>query len=131
MSMHPKSMQSTLGKVRGLGASHTGAHHFIAQRLSAIALVPLCLWMVYAVLSLKGADHTTLVAWLNVHGNLVMTVLFLGAAFYHAQLGLQVVVEDYVHGEVNKLVGLILIKFAAIGLAVSSILAVLSVAFGG
>lgn len=125
------SMQSPLGRVRGLGSTNDGVGHFIAQRLSAIALVPLCLWMVYAVLALRGADYLTLIAWLNVHGNLVMTVLFIGAAFYHAQLGLQVVVEDYIHCEVKKLTALLLIKFGALGLAVSSILAVLSVAFGG
>ena len=124
-------MRSSLGKVRGLGSTKTGVHHWIVQRLTAIALVPLSIWFVYSVVALNGADHAAFKAWLSGHGNLVLMLSFVIALFYHAYLGLQVVVEDYVHGEAAKTASVIIIKFAAFLSGLSCILATLRVAFIG
>jgi len=124
-------MRSPLGRVRGLGSTKTGVQHWWSQRLTAIALVPLSLWFVYSVVALNGADHATFKAWLSAHGNLVLMLSFVMALFYHAYLGLQVVVEDYVHGETAKNTWIIIIKFAAFLSGLSCILAALRVAFIG
>ena len=124
-------MQSPLGRVRGLGSAKDGTGHWWAQRITAVALVPLSLWFVISVVALLGADHATFKAWLGTPGNATMMVLLLIATFYHAQLGLQVVIEDYVHGEAVKLASLIGIKLAAVILGVFAIVAVLNVAVGG
>ena len=123
-------MRSPLSRVRGLGAAKDGVGHWWSERLTSIALVPLCLWFVYAVVGLTGADHGAFTAWLGNHGNAMMMVLLVVVLFHHAQLGLQVVIEDYVHGEFAKLTGIITVKFIAAFAALSAVLAVLRIAFG-
>ena len=123
--------RSTLGRVRGLGSSRDGIGHWWAQRLTAVALVPLTLWFVFAAVALTGADYDGFKDWVGAHGNLVLLVLLIIALFHHAQLGLQEVIEDYVHGEAAKLTGLVIVKFAALAAAAASVLAVLKVAFAG
>ena len=108
-----------------------GVGHWWAQRLTAIALVPLSLWAVYSAVSLGGADYATYQGWISEHGNLVMMLCFVVALFHHAQLGMQTVIEDYVHGETAKVTLLVLTKFIAFIAAVSCILAALNVAFLG
>ncbi|MBF0333145.1 MAG: succinate dehydrogenase, hydrophobic membrane anchor protein [Alphaproteobacteria bacterium] len=125
------SMRSSLGRVRGLGSAKEGAGHWWVQRLTAIALVPLSLWFVISVIGLIGVDHAALRAWMGVPGNTALMALFLGTLFHHAQLGAQVVIEDYVHGEAAKTAGIIIVKLLAWALGVFSIVAVLKVAFGG
>lgn len=123
--------RTPLARVRGLGSARGGTHHFIAQRLTAIALVPLLVWLVASLVSVAGADHAHAVAWLR---SPVATVLALGlviAAFHHAQLGLQVVAEDYLHDHGQKILALVLIKLLAIVLGATAALAVLRVALGG
>jgi succinate dehydrogenase / fumarate reductase membrane anchor subunit len=125
------SMRTPLARVRGLGSAKEGVHHWWVQRLTAIALVPLTLWFVVSVAGLAGMDHAQAVAWIGAPVPAVLLVLLIGATFWHAQLGVQVVIEDYVHNEAIKLTALIAVKFAAIVLAVASIFAVLRLAFGG
>ena len=125
------SLRSSLGQVRGLGAAKTGASHFWWQRLTGLALVPLSLWFVISVISLAGADYQHFQAWISIPGNATLMVLTIFAAFYHAQLGVQVVIEDYVHRQAVKLVSLILLKFAAALCALFSAVAVCRVAFVG
>lgn len=125
------SMRTPLARVRGLGSAREGVHHWWMQRLTAIALVPLTLWFVVSVAGLAGMDHAQAVAWIGAPVPAVLLVLLIGATFWHAQLGVQVVIEDYVHNEAIKLTALIAVKFAAIVLAVASIFAVLRLAFGG
>lgn len=126
-----QSMRNPLARVRGLGSAKEGVQHWWAQRLTAIALVPLTIWFVVSVAGLAGMDHAEAVAWIGSPTVAVPLVLLIAAVFWHAQLGAQVVIEDYVHNEAIKLTALIVLKFAAILLGVASIFAVLRLAFGG
>ncbi len=124
------SQRTALGKVRGLGSAKDGTHHWWVQRLTSVALVPLTLWFVASVVSLVGADHATVAAWVASPVAAVLLVLLIAVTFHHAQLGLQVVIEDYVHTEALKIAGIILVKFAAAVLGLACILAVVKVALG-
>ncbi len=124
------SLRSPLGRVRGLGAAKEGVAHWWAQRLTAIALVPLSLWFVVSLAALTGADHAAVRAWVAQPLVASLLVLLIAATFHHAYLGLQVVVEDYVHNEGAKLASLLAIKAAAILLAVIGLLSVLRLLFG-
>lgn len=126
-----RSMRTPMARVRGLGAAKEGVHHWWMQRLTALALVPLVLWFVVSVAGLAGMDHAAAAAWIGSPPVAVTLVLLIAATFWHAQLGVQVVIEDYVHNEAVKLTALIAVKFAAVVLAVASIFAVLRLAFGG
>ncbi len=124
------SMRTPLAQVRGLGSAKAGAHHWWAQRLSAIALVPLFLWFVASLASIATADYATAVAWMGSPLNSALLVLLIGATFYHAQLGIQVVFEDYISTHWLQVTSIILVRFLAILLAVVSIIAVLRIAWG-
>ncbi|NQW10654.1 MAG: succinate dehydrogenase, hydrophobic membrane anchor protein [Alphaproteobacteria bacterium] len=129
--MTENSMRTALGRVRGLGSAKEGTHHWWMQRLTAIALVPLVLWFVVSVTGLAGMSHAEALAWIGSPAVAVTLLLLIVATFYHAQLGMQVVIEDYVHDEVVKLASLVAVKFIAIVLSVAAIFAVLKIAFGG
>ena len=124
------SMRSALGKVRGLGSAKSGTGHWWSQRLSAIALVPLTLWFVFSVALMAGAGRGEIQAWLASPLSASLMVLVVVTTFYHAYLGLQVVIEDYVHSESLKLASLIVIKGLCILLALAGVLSVLSILFG-
>ena len=125
------SMRAPLAQVRGQGSARSGAHHWWAQRLSAIALVPLFLWFVASLAAVATADYATAVAWLGSPWNSGLLILLLGATFYHAQLGMQVVFEDYISTHWLQVASIVLVKFLALLLAVVSIVAVLRIALGG
>ena len=125
------SLRTDLGRVRGLGSAKDGTAHWWAQRVTAVALIPLSLWFIYSAVTLVGIDRAGFKVWLNGPGTILLMSLFVIALFYHMQLGLQVVIEDYVHNERNKIVSLVLNKLAAVFFAVSSIIALIKVAFGG
>lgn len=124
------SLRSPLARARGLGAAHNGTHHWWAQRLTAIALLPLLLWFAVSVTSLAAADHATAAAWLRAPVNAILMLALIAALFHHMQLGLQVVIEDYVHGAAGKFVALIAVKYGSVLLAIAAAFAVLKVAFG-
>lgn len=124
------SLRSPLARARGLGAAHNGTHHWWAQRLTAIALLPLLLWFAVSVTSLAAADHATAVTWLRAPVNAILMLALIAALFHHMQLGLQVVIEDYVHGAAGKFVALIAVKYGSVLLAIAAAFAVLKVAFG-
>ena len=126
---HGSEMRSVLGRVRGLGSAKEGVQHWWAQRLTAVALVPLCLWFVASVVAMIGAPYPAFVAWVRNPVDAVLLVLLILATFHHAQLGLQVVIEDYIHHEPTKLASLLLVKGAALFLGLVSLWAVVRLAF--
>jgi succinate dehydrogenase membrane anchor subunit len=130
VSQSGRAFRTELGRVRGLGAAKEGVHHWWMQRVSAIALVPLALWFVIAVVAHTGADYAAARAWLASPVTFGLMVLLVGATFYHAQLGLQVVIEDYVHHEGGKIALILLTKLASLVLALAAVIALLLIAFG-
>ena len=123
--------RSALGTVRGLGSAKDGTHHWWMQRVTALALIPLTIWFVVSVVALLGKDHAAFTAWVKNPISATLLVLLLAATFHHAQLGLQVVIEDYVHREGTKIAALLLVKFTAVILAGIGIFSVLRIALGG
>ena len=124
-------LRSPLGRVRGFGSAKEGVNHWWGQRIAAVALVPLVLWFVSALIQHTGADRAVVLAWLHQPVTAVVMVLMLLVSFYHMALGVQVVIEDYVHREWSKITLLVLNKFVAFALAAAGIFAVLRIAFQG
>lgn len=124
------SMRSALGRVRGLGSAKSGTAHWWSQRLSAIALVPLTLWFIGSLVVLAGADHGEISAWVSSPIVASLLVLLVATTFYHSYLGLQVVIEDYVHSEPLKLATLIVVQGASFVLALIGIVSVFMLLFG-
>ena len=124
-------LRSPLHRVRGLGSAKEGTHHWWIERLTALALIPLVVWFVVSIVSLSGADYVAVRAWVSSPVSTVLLVLTIALTFLHGQLGLQVVIEDYIHVEWQKLTLLILVKGAALLLAVIGIIAIARIAFGG
>jgi len=122
------NLRHPLARVKGLGASGEGSHHWWLQRVSALALVPLSFWFVFSILNHVGDGHAEVVAWVSHPGVALMLVLYLGFMFFHAQLGVQVVIEDYVHAEGPKMILLLLVKGVALVAGLASIFAVLRLA---
>ena len=123
-------MRSPLGRAIGLGSAKEGVEHWLLQRVTAVALAPLVLWFVIALIGLVGADFDTVQEWVGRPLPAICLVLLLIATFYHASLGLQVVIEDYVHGEFSRLGLVIVVRLACVTLAVAGIVAVLTLALG-
>jgi succinate dehydrogenase / fumarate reductase membrane anchor subunit len=119
-----------IGRVRGLGSAKAGAHHWWLQRVTAAGNVLLLIWFVVSLFRLPAFDHKTVVTWLGSPFVAVPMILLVANVFWHFRLGLQVVLEDYQHGE-SKIIGLILINFYAVGGAALAIFSILKIAFGG
>lgn len=124
------SLRSPLSRARGLGSAKDGVHHWVWQRLTAVALIPLTLWFVASLAYMTSADHATMTAWIARPYVAVLLSVYLATLLHHSQLGLQVVVEDYIHTRWVNLSSLLLIKFAHVLLAAASIFAVLRIALG-
>ncbi len=124
------SLRSPLGRVLGLGSARGGSSHWYAQRVTAVALVLLTLWLVVSLASLADASYEQVTGWLRWPLNSALALLLVVVAAWHAVLGLQVVVEDYVADKGTRLLVLIAIKFAFVVAAVVGVLAVLRIAFG-
>src|SRR6516225_9879201 len=112
-----KSLRSPLGRVEGLGSAKSGVHHWWLQRLTSIALVPLTIWFMVSLLSLPSLDHVTVLAWMAQSWTALLLILLVLVATWHSQLGVRVVVEDYVHGSGARTLTLVLIGFAHVLLA--------------
>jgi succinate dehydrogenase / fumarate reductase membrane anchor subunit len=125
------SMRSPLGRVRGLGSAREGVGHWWAQRMTSLALVPLALWFVAALVTLTGADHATAREWIGAPVPAALLVLLIVATFYHGALGVQVIIEDYVHHEGAKVAALIAVNAVSLLLGLTGVLAVLTILFGG
>lgn len=122
---------TSIGRVRGLGSSHEGAHHWLAQRYTAIGNLFLGVWLVASIVLLPDLEYGTLSAWLTKPVPGTALILLIVSTFYHARLGLQVVIEDYVHDDGNKFAALSGLNLAAIAGATFGIFCVLKVALGG
>ncbi len=126
-----KNFRTPLNQVRGLGSAKEGTHHWWLQRLTAVALVPLSIWFVASLISMSDADYVSVVMWLSSPLVTVFLLCLIWALFHHAQLGVQVVLEDYVHAEWLKIASIVTVKFAAVVLGLASAIAVLKVSLGG
>ena len=124
------SLRSPLGRVLGLGSAKSGSSHWYLQRVTALALVLLGAWFLVSLATLGGTGLDAVQAWLHSPVSSVLAMLFVAVAAYHASLGLQVVVEDYLAGHGARVVLLVVIKFALVVAALVGIIAVLRIAFG-
>ena len=129
-ALHVSVMRSQLGRARGLGAARSGVRAWWMERVTSIALVPLTLWFVVSVLGLLGAPRVAAAGWAAHPVNTVLLLALVIATFQHMALGLQAVIEDYIHGEVAKLASLLAMKAVTVLLALGAVVAVLRMAFG-
>ena len=129
--MSDRSLRTPLARVRGLGSAKDGTRHFWLQRLTAIALVPLTIWFALSIASLATADQAAVLVWMKSPLSALLMLSFLLAGFWHMKLGLQVVIEDYVHTEWTKITCLVLNTLVSILLALAATLAVLKLLLGG
>jgi succinate dehydrogenase membrane anchor subunit len=129
-SSGPSNLRSPLAMVLGQGSAKEGVHHWWVQRLTSVALVPLTVWFVVSLLSLPSYGHATVTAWIQQLWTAVFLILLVLTAAWHSQLGVRVVVEDYVHGGMKTLT-LALVTFFHVVVAVAGVLAILKVALGG
>jgi succinate dehydrogenase / fumarate reductase membrane anchor subunit len=123
-------MSTPLGRVRGLGAARSGTEHFWRQRLTAVANVPLTIAFVVIVVSLLGRNHAYVVQTLGSPLVAMLMLLFIGSATYHMRIGMQVIIEDYVHDEVTKLVLVMSNTFFAIVVGLTAAYAIFKLSFG-
>lgn len=127
--MDSRDMRSPLARAQGLGSARGGVKHWWAQRVTAVALLPLSLWFAAAIIAHTGSDYGAFVIWIGTPLTISLMSLLLTGLFYHTALGLQVVVEDYVHSDV-RFAAIVAIRLICIALAVIGILSVLRIAFG-
>jgi succinate dehydrogenase / fumarate reductase, membrane anchor subunit len=121
------SLRTPLGRVLGMGSAKDGTGHWWAQRVSAVALVPLTLWFLFSLLLLPDLDYGTVKVWLSLPISGFLTVLLLAVLTYHSYLGTTVVVEDYVHSAGMKLLTLLTLRFLYVLVCGAGIFAVLRV----
>ena len=120
--------RNPLKHVRGWGSARSGVHHFLVQRITALALVPLVIWLVWLALTALHSDYAHARALIHQPLNGLLMIVFIGVTFWHAQLGLQVVIEDYVHTRWLEITAQLLVKFLCVLGALASILAVIRIA---
>lgn len=124
------SLRTPLGKVLGLGSARSGAEHWWAQRVSAIALVPLTVWFVVSMLALGTLRHADVIDFLGRPLNGFLTLLLVLSLAYHSYLGISVVIEDYVHAPAAKIGGLLAARFAHVVAAAAALFAILRIVVG-
>lgn len=120
---------TSIGRVRGLGSAKSGAHHWIVQRFTAVGNLLLVLWLIFSVLQMPGLDYDSVVGWLRQPLVAVPMALMLVSIFWHLKLGLQVLIEDYLHDDGLKFVAIMVLNFYAIGGAALGIFAIAKIAF--
>ena len=124
-------LRTPLARARGLGSARVGVHHWWAQRLTAIALIPLVVWFAISLVMMSGADYGSVRAWIGSPVVMVLLILTVAVGLHHGQLGLQVVIEDYVHSDGFKLALIVAVRFIAILFGVAAVVAILRIGFGG
>lgn len=131
MDLKP-SLRTPIKRARGLGSAHTGTHHFWLQRVSAVALIPLTVWFMIEVLTvLIDRDRAMVIAWLRSPTTALLMGGLLVALFMHARLGVQTILEDYVHAKMLKVSLLILLNFLTLGFGAAALLSVFHLHFIG
>ncbi len=125
------SLRSPLGEALGHGAAKDGVHHWRVQRLTAVALLPLASWFAVSLLAMPAHGYAAVAAWVGEPWTAVLLLLFVVTAAWHSQLGVRVVIEDYVHGRGMRTVLLALSGYLHVLAAAAGVFAVLRVALGG
>ena len=123
-------LQTPLARARGLGSAKEGVTHWWRQRLTGVLMLPLVFILTLGLASLPGAGHAEFAGWVAAPFNTVCLVLFIGGVFYHAQLGLQVIIEDYVSNHATRTVAIVVTGLLCLVFAVSGIVAVLKISLG-
>jgi succinate dehydrogenase / fumarate reductase, membrane anchor subunit len=124
-------LRTPLSRARGLGSARQGVHHWWAQRITAVALIPLVAWFAISLIMMSGADYAVVRAWIGSPVVMVLLTLTIVIGLHHGQIGMQEVVEDYVHGEGVKLALIVLLRFIAVLFGLAGIVAILRIGFGG
>jgi len=122
---------TSIGKVRGLGSAHHGAHHWLLQRFTAVGNLVLTLWLVASFIMLPDMSYATLTKWLAQPVSATAMILLVISTFWHARLGLQVVIEDYIHNSGSKFGVITLLNLATIGGGAFAVISVARLALGG
>lgn len=125
------SMETPLSRVRGLGSAKSGARHWWLERLTSVSTLILFVWFIVSLLRLPSLDHDIVTSWLAAPLVAVPMLLLIVSTFWHLKLGLQVVIEDYVHEDGLRLFSITLLNFFAIALGALAFFSVLKIAFGG
>jgi succinate dehydrogenase / fumarate reductase membrane anchor subunit len=120
--------RSYLGRAKGLGAAGSGVHHWWAERVTSVALIPLTLWFVFSVVAMAGHSQPQIAQWVSHPLVATLLIALILASFHHTQLGLQVVLEDYVHEEGQRLIAILVMKGVVYLLGLLALLAVLKLA---
>lgn len=119
--------RSPLGRARGLGSAHAGYHHWWIERIEAVALVPLTIWFIFSVVRLAGASHQAVIDWMSSPWSMVLMLLLIVATFHHLSLGVQSVLDDYVHQPAFKLWSVLAVKGACLLSGLLCVVAVLRI----
>jgi succinate dehydrogenase / fumarate reductase membrane anchor subunit len=125
------SLRSPIGRVLGLGSAKEGVQQWWRQRLTSVALVPLSIWFAVSLLTLPSLDHATVRAWMSQSSTALLLIVFVVVAAWHSKLGVQVVVEDYVHGAGARTLTLVSLTFVHVLLAAAGVFSVMKVALRG
>ena len=125
------SLRSPIGRALGLGAAKEGVSHWWSQRVTSVALLLLGLWFVASLLRMPNFSYEVVITWIAMPVNAVLLLLLSATLVHHSHLGVQVVVEDYVHHHGLKVATMLLLTFAHVAVAALAIFAVLRIAFGG
>lgn len=128
--MKDRTLRTPLGHVRGLGSARSGTRHFWHQRLTSIASIPLSIFFVFLVIALIGRNQAAAVQILGSPWVAILMLLFIFTTVYHMEIGMQVIIEDYAHGELSKLVLLMANVFFSIAIGLASAFAILKISFG-
>jgi succinate dehydrogenase / fumarate reductase, membrane anchor subunit len=124
-------METPIGRVRGLGSARSGAHHWWLERLTSVSTLLLFVWFAVSLLRMPSLDHQAVVEWLADPLVAVPMLLLIVSTFWHLKLGLQVVIEDYVHEEGWKFFSITLLNLLTVALGALAVFSVLKIAFGG
>ncbi|HEV2078467.1 MAG TPA: succinate dehydrogenase, hydrophobic membrane anchor protein [Allosphingosinicella sp.] len=123
--------ETPLGRVRGLGSARSGGHHWRLERMISAATLLLFIWLIVSLLRLPALAHDNVVEWLSSPLAAVPMLLLIVTTFWHLKMGMQVIIEDYVHDEGNSFLSMLLLNFLTIGAGATALFAVLKIALGG